>query len=96
MDHNDLLDIEPEYNSTVPGCSTSVTITSKAPYRGRRTTAVHARDQKSGRVLRCEVVIDKISKIAIFHTVLKIDLEGLATLQIRAFDAEGMFFDMQG
>lgn len=57
---------------------------------------MHARDQKSGRVLRCEVVIDKISKIAIFHTVLKIDLEGLATLQIRAFDAEGMFFDMQG
>ena len=55
---------------------------------------MHARDQKSGKVLRCEVVIDKISRIAIFHTVLKIDLEGLATLQIRAFDEEGALFQI--
>ena len=65
-------------------------ITSIASYTGRRATAVYARDVGTGQVIRCEVFIDKVSSIKISHHSLKLDLDGLATLRIHGFDAEGM------
>jgi len=54
---------------------------------------VHATDSLTGQILRCEVFVDKISRIQIFHHSLKLDLDGLATLRIRAFDTEGTSSD---
>lgn len=64
---------------------------SVAPYSGRKETAVYATDVNTGVVIRCKVFIDKLSRIQIFHNSIKLDLDGLATLQVRAFDNEGIF-----
>ena len=55
-----------------------------------KDSSVHAKDSSTGQILRCEVFIDKIFRIQIFHHFLKLDLDGMATLRIRAFDTEGM------
>jgi nuclear pore complex protein Nup210 len=89
-DHHDILNVEAEFNSTDTECSTGAVLMSIAPYAGRRTTSVHATDTVTGQILRCEVFVDKISRIQIFHHSLKLDLDGLATLRILAFDAEGL------
>jgi len=88
-DHHDILSVEPEYNSSSK-CSTSARIRSIAPYSGRKETAVYAADLQTGIVIRCKVFIDNISRIQIFHNSIKLDLEGLATLRVRAFDSEGI------
>ncbi|CAK9273031.1 unnamed protein product [Sphagnum jensenii] len=91
-DHHDILNVEAEFNSTDTECSTGAVLMSIAPYAGRRTTSVHATDTVTGQILRCEVFVDKISRIQIFHHSLKLDLDGLATLRILAFDAEDNVF----
>lgn len=87
-DHQDILSVLPEYNSS-SRCSTSARLKSIAPYGGRKETAVYATDLNSGMVIRCKVYIDAISRIQIFHNSIKLDLDGLATLRVRAFDSEG-------
>lgn len=79
----------PEFNAS-SRCSTSARLRSIAPYGGRKETAVYATDLNSGMVIRCKVYVDAISKIKIFHNSVKLDLDGLATLRVRAFDTEGM------
>jgi len=79
----------PEYNSSNK-CSTSTRLRSIAPYGGRKETTVYATDVKTGIVIRCKVFIDNISRIQIFHNSIKLDLDGLATLHVRAFDNEGI------
>ncbi|KAL5991266.1 hypothetical protein ACLOJK_012173 [Asimina triloba] len=81
----------PEYNGS-SRCSTSARLISVAPYSGRKETAVYAADLQSGTVIRCEVFIDKISRIRIFHHSVKLDLHGLATFRVRAFDEEENIF----
>lgn len=88
-DHHDVLSVIPEYNST-SHCSTSARLRSIAPYTGRKETAVYAADVRTGTVIRCKVFIDKFSRIQIFHNSIKLDLDGLATLRVRAFDSEGI------
>ncbi|XP_004304654.1 PREDICTED: nuclear pore membrane glycoprotein 210-like [Fragaria vesca subsp. vesca] len=90
-DHHDILSVLPEYNAT-GHCSTSARLTSVAPYSGRKETAVYATDVNTGVVIRCKVFIDKLSRIQIFHNSVKLDLDGLATLQVRAFDDEENVF----
>lgn len=90
-DHHDILSVLPEYNST-SHCSTSARLRSVAPYSGRKETAVYATDVNTGVVIRCKVFIDKLSRIQIFHNSIKLDLDGLATLQVRAFDNEENVF----
>ena len=46
----------------------------------------------TGIVIRCKVFIDNFDRIKIFHNSIKLDLDGLATLRVRAFDSEGNFF----
>lgn len=87
-EHHDILSVQPEYNGT-NRCSTSARLISIAPYSGRKETAVYAADLLSGTVIRCEVFIDKIFRIQIFHHSVKLDLHGLTTLHVRAFDEEG-------
>ena len=87
-DHHDILSVLPEYNSSSK-CSTGARLQSIAPYGGRKETAVYAADVQTGIVIRCKVFIDNISRIQIFHNSIKLDLDGLATLRIRAFDSEG-------
>ncbi|XP_020674545.1 nuclear pore complex protein GP210-like isoform X1 [Dendrobium catenatum] len=43
-------------------------------------------------MVRCKVLIDKISRIKIFHHAVKINLDDLATLNITAFDDEENVF----
>lgn len=90
-DHHDILSVLPEYNSSNK-CSTSARLRSIAPYSGRKETAVYAADVKTGTVIRCKVFIDNISRIQIFHNSIKLDLDGLATLHVRAFDNEENVF----
>ncbi|PRQ54034.1 putative invasin/intimin cell-adhesion [Rosa chinensis] len=90
-DHHDILSVLPEYNST-SHCSTSAQLRSVASYSGRKETAVYATDINTGVVIRCKVFIDKLSRIQIFHNSVKLDLDGLATLQVRAFDDEENVF----
>ncbi|XP_050383609.1 nuclear pore complex protein GP210 [Argentina anserina] len=90
-DHHDILHVLPERNSTSL-CSTSARLRSVAPYSGRKETAVYATDVYTGVVIRCKVFIDKLSRIQIFHNSVKLDLDGLATLQVRAFDNEENVF----
>ncbi|MED6170545.1 hypothetical protein PIB30_032004 [Stylosanthes scabra] len=91
-DHHDILSVLPEYNSSSK-CSTSARLRSIAPYSGgRKETAVYATDVNTGVVVRCKVFIDNISRIQIFHNSIKLDLDGLATLRIRAFDSEENVF----
>ncbi|KAK2365493.1 nuclear pore complex protein GP210 [Trifolium repens] len=90
-DHHDILSVLPEYNSSNK-CSTSARLRSIAPYSGRKETAVYATDVKTGIVIRCKVFIDNISRIQIFHNSIKLDLDGLATLHVRAFDSEENVF----
>ncbi|CAI5484068.1 unnamed protein product [Closterium sp. Yama58-4] len=53
-----------------------------APYSGApRTTAVIATDLLSGQVLRCEVRVDVVQRVAIFHRSLKMGLSSLADLE---------------
>lgn len=85
------MSVQPEINGTA-GCSTSARLTSIASYSGRKETAVYATDTKSGSVIRCEVFIDKITRIQIFHHSVKLDIGGLSTLQIRAFDDNGIIW----
>lgn len=88
-DHHDILSVLPEYNSS-NRCSTSARLRSIAPYTGRKETAVYAADARTGTVIRCKVFIDKFTRIQIFHNSVKLDLDGLATLRVRAFDTEGI------
>ncbi|EXC20346.1 hypothetical protein L484_020567 [Morus notabilis] len=90
-DHHDVLSVIPEYNTT-SHCSTSARLRSIAPYSGRKETAVYAADLRTGTVIRCKVFIDKFSRIQIFHNSIKLDLDGLATLRVRAFDSEDNVF----
>lgn len=86
-DHHDILALVPEYNPS-SHCSNSTLLKSIAPYTGRKETAVYATDINTGIVIRCKVYIDIIFRIQIFHNSVKIDLDGLATLRVRAFDSE--------
>ncbi|KAL8043788.1 hypothetical protein ABFX02_08G007800 [Erythranthe guttata] len=90
-DHHDILSVLPEFNSS-SHCSTSARLKSIAPYGGRKETAVYATDSNTGTVIRCKVYIDTISRIQIFHNSIKLDLDGLATLRVRAFDSEDNVF----
>ncbi|XP_062106942.1 nuclear pore complex protein GP210 isoform X1 [Humulus lupulus] len=90
-DHHDILSVIPEYNSS-NHCSTSARLRSIASYSGRKETAVYAADVHTGTVIRCKVFIDKFSRIQIFHNSVKLDLDGLATLRVRAFDSEENVF----
>ncbi|KAH7510680.1 hypothetical protein FEM48_ZijujUnG0099600 [Ziziphus jujuba var. spinosa] len=90
-DHHDILSVIPEYNST-SHCSTSARLRSIAPYTGRKETAVYAADVQTETVIRCKVFIDNFSRIQIFHSSVKLDLDGLATLRVRAFDDEENVF----
>ncbi|KAL3526095.1 hypothetical protein ACH5RR_014467 [Cinchona calisaya] len=90
-DHHDILAVLPEYNSS-SRCSTSARLKSIAPYTGRKETAVYATDLNTGMVIRCKVYIDIFSRIQIFHNSIKLDLDGLATLRVRAFDKEENVF----
>ncbi|KAF5479668.1 hypothetical protein F2P56_000470 [Juglans regia] len=90
-DHHDILSVLPEYNSSSQ-CSTSARLISIAPYSGRKETAIYAADVHTGIVTRCKVFIDIFSRIQIFHNSIKLDLDGLATLRIRAFDSEENVF----
>ncbi|GFP93457.1 nuclear pore complex protein gp210 [Phtheirospermum japonicum] len=90
-DHHDILSVLPEFNSS-SHCSTSARLKSIAPYGGRQETAVYATDLNTGSVIRCKVYIDMISRIQIFHNSIKLDLDGLATLRVRAFDSEDNVF----
>ncbi|KAK6928386.1 hypothetical protein RJ641_006977 [Dillenia turbinata] len=80
-DHHDVLDVLPEYN-TSNHCSTSARLRSIAPYSGRKETAVYAADVNTGIVIRCKI----------FHNSIKLDLDGLSTLRVRAFDGEDNVF----
>ncbi|XP_050223905.1 nuclear pore complex protein GP210 [Mercurialis annua] len=86
-DHHDFLSVLPEYNIS-SHCSTSARLRSIASFSGRKETAVYAADVNSGIVIRCKVFIDNISRVQIFHNSIKLDLDGLATLRVRAFDNE--------
>ncbi|KAL8555140.1 hypothetical protein ACS0TY_003077 [Phlomoides rotata] len=86
-DHHDILWVLPEYNSS-SHCSMSARLRSIAPYGGRKETVVYATDLSTGMIIRCKVYIDMISRIQIFHNSIKLDLDGLATLRVRAFDSE--------
>lgn len=90
-DHHEILSVIPEYNETSQ-CSASAHLISIAPFSGKKVTAVHASDIRSGQVIRCEVFIDRISRIQIFHHSVKLDLDGLATLRVHAFDDEDNVF----
>ncbi|KAH7441877.1 hypothetical protein KP509_03G060200 [Ceratopteris richardii] len=90
-DHHDIIHVQPEYNDT-KGCSRSAVVTSIAPYEGRRVTAVYAKDKFTGQMIRCEVFVDKLAKIHISHHSLKLDLDGLGTLRVHAFDMEDNMF----
>lgn len=90
-DHHDILSVLPEFNAS-SRCSTSARLRSIAPYGGRKETAVYATDLNSGMVIRCKVYVDAISRIQIFHNSVKLDLDGLATLRVRAFDSEENIF----
>ncbi|KAK3033069.1 hypothetical protein RJ639_035695 [Escallonia herrerae] len=90
-DHHDVLSVVPEYNLS-SHCSTSAHLKSIAPYSGRKETAVYATDVQTGMVIRCKVYIDNFSRIQIFHNSIKLDLGGLATLRVRAFDSEENVF----
>ncbi|CBI34863.3 unnamed protein product, partial [Vitis vinifera] len=90
-DHHDILSVLPEYNVSSQ-CSTSARLKSIATYNGRKETAVYAADIHTGIVVRCKVFIDNISRIQIFHNSIKLDLDGLATLRVRAFDSEENVF----
>ncbi|CAK9176162.1 unnamed protein product [Ilex paraguariensis] len=90
-DHHDILSVLPEYNFSSQ-CSTSARLRSIAPYDGRKKTAVYATDVQTGMVIRCKVYIDNLSRIQIFHNSIKLDLDGLATLRVRAFDNEENVF----
>lgn len=90
-DHHDILSVIPEYNSSSK-CSTSARLRSIAPYSGRKETAVYAADVNTGIVVRCKVFIDNFSRIQIFHSSVKLDLDGLATLRVRAFDSQDNVF----
>ncbi|OMO59291.1 Bacterial Ig-like, group 2 [Corchorus capsularis] len=90
-DHHEILSVLPEYNAT-NRCSTSARLRSIAPYSGRKETAVYATDVYTGIVIRCKVFIDNFDRIQIFHNSIKLDLDGLATLRVRAFDSEDNVF----
>ncbi|KAJ8750145.1 hypothetical protein K2173_014060 [Erythroxylum novogranatense] len=90
-DHHDILSVIPEYNKSNQ-CSTSARLRSIAPFSGRKETAVYATDLHTGIVIRCKVFIDNIIRIQIFHNSVKLDLDGLATLRVRAFDSEDNVF----
>nr|XP_016476217.1 PREDICTED: nuclear pore complex protein GP210-like [Nicotiana tabacum] len=90
-DHHDILAVLPEYNVSSQ-CSTSARLKSIAPYSGRKETAVYATDVHTGAVIRCKVYVDNFSRIQIFHSSVKLDLDGLATLRVRAFDSEENVF----
>ncbi|XP_010435974.1 PREDICTED: nuclear pore complex protein GP210-like [Camelina sativa] len=86
-DHHDILSVTPEFNSS-SHCSTSARVKSIATYSGRKETAVYATDLQTGMVIRCKVFIDNFSRIQIFHNSIKLDLDGLSMLRVRAFDNE--------
>ncbi|KAL0662458.1 hypothetical protein Bca4012_099295 [Brassica carinata] len=86
-DHHDILSVTPEFNSS-SHCSTSARLKSISPYSGRKETAVYATDIQTGMVIRCKVFIDNFSRIQIFHNSIKLDLDGLSMLRVRAFDNE--------
>ncbi|KAK6912567.1 hypothetical protein RJ641_022168 [Dillenia turbinata] len=90
-DHHDVLDVLAEYN-TSNHCSTNARLRSIAPYSGRKETVVYAADVNTGTMMHCIVFIDNFSRIQIFHNSIKLDLDGLYTLHVHAFDGEATMF----
>jgi hypothetical protein len=56
----------------------------------RQSTWIEAKDVTSGRVLRCEVFVDRLVSINVSTTTKKFYHSDLETLSVQAFDAEGI------
>lgn len=85
------MSVLPECNSDSHCCANAI-LKSIAPYSGRKETAVYATDANNKMVIHCKVYIDNVSRIQIFRDSIKLDVDELATLRVRAFDSEGIYF----
>ena len=56
---------EVEYNGTNKDGLTSAVLASVAPFTGRKTTVVHAKDSSTGQILRCQSTTYSVSRFSI-------------------------------
>lgn len=73
------------------GCSHLAVVSPEATVE-RQSTWIEAEDTRSGRVLRCEVFVDKIAHIEVLTTSKKFYRSDLELLKVQAFDSEGNLF----
>eukprot|EP00698_Gefionella_okellyi_P012142 TRINITY_DN3245_c0_g1_i1.p1 TRINITY_DN3245_c0_g1~~TRINITY_DN3245_c0_g1_i1.p1 ORF type:complete len:1738 (+),score=496.49 TRINITY_DN3245_c0_g1_i1:83-5296(+) len=86
------LAVEVEVLPGTAGCSTSAILSSGSSALGRRTGTIIAEDEKSGRTLRCEVVVNDIVRLEVLTTRRTVHVGDFEVLQVQAFDAEGNVF----
>ncbi|XP_072928260.1 nuclear pore membrane glycoprotein 210 [Hemitrygon akajei] len=88
----DVASIEP-LNPSDQQCSQNAVVFSRASQPARLTSIIFAEEIAFGRVLRCDVIVDVISRIEIVSTTRELYLEDSPLkLRITALDSEGNTF----
>uniref|UniRef100_UPI00358FE42E nuclear pore membrane glycoprotein 210 n=1 Tax=Myxine glutinosa TaxID=7769 RepID=UPI00358FE42E len=74
-------------------CSQTALVTARSSHASRQTAIVFAEETVTGRLLRCDVIVDVINGIQVSSTTRELYLEDSPLkLSIRAFDREGNTF----
>jgi nuclear pore complex protein Nup210 len=74
-------------------CSTKAIVSAISKYPQRLTSIIIAKESLTDKIIRCDVIVDKITKISIRHTTTQLYLEDSPECFVsEAFDLEGNSF----
>lgn len=89
----DIVSIEPIYDDTSNKCATKAIVSAISKYSQRQTSIIFAKETINDKLIRCDVIIDKINEIRIKHTTTQLYLEDSPECFVcEAFDLEGNTF----
>ena len=89
----EIVSIEPIYENQQEKCSTKAIVSSISKYPQRLTSIIIAKEISTDKVIRCDVIVDKLTKISIKHTTTQLYLEDSPECFVsEAFDLEGNSF----
>ncbi|EDW34958.1 GL20049 [Drosophila persimilis] len=93
----DLISVQPVYHG-FSECAYEAVVTVRTRERRRNTAIVFAEDVQTGAMLRCDVIVDKISSLNVRTATRQLYLEEApAIFELHAFDSQGNeFFTLEG
>ncbi|XP_033253418.1 nuclear pore membrane glycoprotein 210-like [Drosophila miranda] len=93
----DLISVQPVYHG-FSECAYEAVVTVRTRERRRNTAIVFAEEVQTGAMLRCDVIVDKISSLNVWTATRQLYLEEApAIFELHAFDSQGNeFFTLEG